>query len=239
MKAIILAAGRSSRLYPITLETPKCLLEIGGEKIINRQVNAIREAGINDILIVIGYKGDLILDELGSTVRYREYNDYSKTNNLHTLWNVKDELNEDFICLFSDVLFDPIILNKAKESSQDFCMMIDTSQILTDTMRVKLEHEKLTSIGSHISIKAGSGNFIGIAKFSKIGARKLCSQMAKLITGHKNDYYTIAIDALAKKGIQIGYIDVKDNKWAEIDTKVDLDNANEYYNLQNLYKNNL
>ena len=230
MKAIILAAGRSSRLYPITLERPKCLLEIGGKIIIDRQIDAIREIGIHDVLVVVGYKGNLILDELGDRVRYREYNDYNKTNNLHTLWNVKDELNEDFICLFSDVLFDPIILKKAKESLEDFCMMIDTSQVLTDTMRVKLEYEKLTSIGSHISVDEGSGNFIGIAKFSKIGARKLYNQMEKLILDHKNDYYTIAIDTLAKEGAQIGYIDVKGKKWAEIDTKADLDNANEYYN---------
>ena len=229
MKAIILAAGRSSRLYPITLEKPKCLLEVGGKRIIDRQIDAIRDIGIKDILVVVGYKGDLIIKQLGDQVRYRKYKDYDKTNNLHTIWSIKDELNEDFICLFSDVLFDPIILKKAKESSEDLCLLIDTSKVLEGTMRIKINDKKLNGIGSHIPTNDGSGNFIGIAKFSKLGAKKLYTQLEQMALGHKNDYYTIAIDTLAKTGEKIGYIDIGGEKWTEIDTKIDLDNANQYY----------
>ncbi|MBC8489391.1 MAG: phosphocholine cytidylyltransferase family protein [Bacteroidetes bacterium] len=229
MKAIILAAGRSSRLYPITLEKPKCLLEVGGRRIIDRQIAAIREIGIKDILIVVGYKGDVIKDDLGNSVRYREYHDYNKTNNLHTLWSVKDELQSDFLCFFSDVLFDSELIKKAKDSIQDFCMIIDTSRVLEGTMRVTIKDGKLTAIGSQVSISNASGNFIGIAKFTKAGANKLVKQMEKMISGYHDDYYTMAIDILAKKGTEIGYVDVGNGNWIEVDTKEDFERANQLF----------
>ena len=229
MKAIILAAGRSSRLYPITLEKPKCLLEVGGRRIIDRQIAAIRKIGIMDILMVVGYKGDVIKREVGNTVRYREYKDYEKTNNLHTLWSVKDELQCGFLCLFSDVLFDAEIIKRAKNSLQDFCMIIDTSRVLEGTMRVTIKDEKLTDIGSQVSISNASGNFIGIAKFSKAGAKTLVRQMEQMFSECHDDYYTMAIDILAKEGTGIGYVDVEDGKWIEVDTKEDLELANQLF----------
>lgn len=110
MKAIILAAGKSSRLYPITLERPKCLLEVGKQSIIERQIDMLNKQGIDDILVVVGYKKEVIRDAVGDKVRYAEYNDYEKTNNLFTLWSIKDELDDDFILLFSDVIIEENIL---------------------------------------------------------------------------------------------------------------------------------
>src|SRR3989338_6930889 len=110
MKAVILAAGKSSRLFPLTLNKPKCLLEVGGKTIIDRQIEAISQIGIEDILIVTGYKKEVIMNTIKDEARYREYPDFEKTNNLHTLWSVRDELNNDFICLFSDLIFDTEII---------------------------------------------------------------------------------------------------------------------------------
>lgn len=222
MKAIILAAGKSSRLYPITIDRPKCLLEIGGERIINRQINALRNNGINDIIVVVGYQHNVIRGELGDTVKYSYFSDYEQTNNLHTLWSVRDLLDESFVCLFSDVVFEVELIQMAKESPKDICLLVDTGRVLEGTMRVLIQNGKLTGIGGHLSVEEGSGNFIGIAKFSKRGSALLIDQMKKIISGHKADYYTIAIDKLAKEGKDIGYIDVKDRIWTEIDTKEDL-----------------
>lgn len=230
MKAIILAAGRSSRLYPITLEKPKCLLEVGMKRMIDWQINAIRDIGIKDIVVVVGYKGDMIKEELGDDrIRYREYTDYENTNNLHTLWSVKEELNGGLLCFFADVIFDVEIIKRAKESEEDICVIVDTSKVLEGTMNVKIEDGNLISLGSHISASEASGNFIGIAKFSDTGTKMLLEQMASMVSGHQDDYYTIAIDSLGKKGVKIGYVDVRDKMWLEIDTKEDLDNARKRY----------
>lgn len=225
MKAVILAAGKCSRLYPITLEKPKCLLEIGGETIIERQLDAIRSVGIKDITVVTGYMKDAIINAVGDSVRYKNYPDYEKTNNLHTLLSIRDELDSDFVCLFSDVIFETEVLSRAMESTHDICLIVDTHQVLEGTMRIRLEDGKIAGIGSHISVPNGSGNFIGIAKFSKAGAQKLITKMEAMMADHKDDYYTLAIDALAREGEKIGFVDVADRMWMEIDTKKDLDDA--------------
>lgn len=224
-KAIILAAGKGTRLYPLTLEKPKCLLEVGGMSVINRQIAVIREMGIEDIVMVVGYKKEVIMSQVGAKVRYREYLNFDETNNLHTLWSVRDELNNAFICFFSDLIFDADLIRKAMVSNNDICMVCNTNKILEGTMRIKLTDGKLTGVGGHIPVSEGSGNFLGIAKFSKRGANLLVDQMRKMVSGHKNDYYTIAIDVLAKKGIEIGYVNLDDSLWVEIDTEKDLESA--------------
>ena len=228
MKAIILAAGKSTRLYPISLEQPKCLMEVNGKRIIDRQIEALRMIGIDDIVVVVGYKGEVIKKELQGKVRYWHYYDYEKTNNFHTLWSVRDSLHDDFICLFSDVLFDVEIIKMTRESTADFCMVIDTSKVLNDTMGVKMENGRLANIGTHIPENETSGNFIGIAKFSKIGSKILLTKMETMASGHKNDFYTIAIDALLGQGVKIDYIDVRGKVWININTKEDFDSARQY-----------
>lgn len=225
MKAIILAAGKGTRLYPLTLEKPKCLLEVGGKSVIDRQIAAIHEMGIEDVVVVVGYKKEIIIREVGTKVRYREYLNFKETNNLHTLWSIRDELKSEFICFFADLIFDTDVIRKAMESMDDICMVCNTQKVLEGTMRIELTDKKITGVGGHISASEGSGNFLGIAKFSEQGANILLNQMGKMVSSHKNDYYTIAIDTLAKKGIDIGYVTVHDSVWIEIDTKEDLAKA--------------
>ena len=62
MKAIILAAGKGTRLYPITLNKPKGLLEIGNETILGRLIRQFNELGIADILLVVGYQKEKLID---------------------------------------------------------------------------------------------------------------------------------------------------------------------------------
>ena len=229
MKAVILAAGLSSRLYPLTLKQPKCLLDVGGLSIIERQIENIQKIGINDIIVVVGYKKDIIKKNLGDKVKFRDYEDYDKTNNLHTLWSIESDIRGEFMCFFSDVLFDPGLILEAKESTQDFCMIIDTNQVLEGTMRVNINDGTITDIGGHLDTNNASGNFIGIAKFSKMGSKKLFNKIEKMHHGHKNDYYTIAINELAKEGEKISYIKTNDRIWIEIDTKQDYKKAKELF----------
>ncbi len=78
MKAIILAAGKSSRLYPITLNKPKCLLNVHGKKLIEHQIELLRLCGIDNILVVTGYLHEKIEKILGEKVRYKYYDRYKK-----------------------------------------------------------------------------------------------------------------------------------------------------------------
>lgn len=199
MKAIILAAGTSSRLYPITLEKPKCLLEIAGKSIIERQLEILEEFGVQNIVVVTGYKANAIKEHLKKRVRYRHFKDYAKTNHLHTLHSVRNELNNETLCLFADLIFNEEIIERLIKSNFDYTLVID-SKTRPGTMRVKIKQDSIKEIGNHVPVEKGDGTFIGAAKFSPDAAKLLSREMEKLVKlGNTDQYYTIALESLAKK----------------------------------------
>ena len=70
MKAIIMAAGIGKRLHALNLNKPKCLINIGGTTLIRRSVNLLASKGISDITVIVGYKSDLIRNELNNNIAY-------------------------------------------------------------------------------------------------------------------------------------------------------------------------
>lgn len=234
MKAIILAAGKSSRLYPLTENTPKCLLEITPNiSIIEFQIALLNDLGISNILVVTGFKSEKIKQRLGGKVRYRHYANYSNTNNLYTLECVQDELNDDILILFSDVILSRGLLKKCKDSLDEFNLIIDDQEITEKTMRVLLKGSNVVDIGSHIPVDKGDGNFIGIAKFNKSGAKLLKKVIIHLCENqkHLSDYYTIAFTEISKRGVDIKYTRNESNYyWQEIDYLDDLQGIRSNYN---------
>ena len=222
MKAIILAAGKGSRLLPITLSKPKGLLEIGNETILDRLIRQFRQVGIDDILIVVGYQKDKIISHFGSSVRFLEYSDYDKTNNLHTLWSVRDEIKGDVIITFSDLVLQNNIIGEMLENKNEITLAVDTSRVLDGTMKVKVENGMLQNIKTTTADEA-SGNFIGLASFNNAGCEKLVSEMATLVESNYDDYYTLAIDKMARRGNNVGFHDVAEQLWREIDTQDEYD----------------
>mgnify|MGYP001341430359 CR=1 FL=1 len=228
MKAIILAAGIGSRLYPLTSDRPKCLLKIDGESILEFQVQSLKSCGINDIVVVTGYLSELIMKKPYSEVRYRYYKDYSKTNNLYTLYSIRDELNEDTIILFSDVLLSLKLLKRCVENKGDnYNLIIDNNNITEKTMRVKIHNNSIYDIGNHIPINEAHGNFIGIGKFSEVGARTIKIYLERYVNddSHINDYYTSVFYDIAKENHKISYTNVNGEPWIEIDDMNDYNKA--------------
>ena len=99
MNAIIMAAGTASRFFPISEETPKGLLDVRGEILIERQIRQLREAGISDITVVTGYKAELfayLKEKFGVSLVHNE--DYYRYNNSSSLVRVADRLGDTFLC---------------------------------------------------------------------------------------------------------------------------------------------
>ena len=238
MKAIILAAGKSSRLYPLTIETPKCLLEITeGLSIIELQVYLLNKLGVDDILIVTGFENNKIENKLKKSVKYHYYDKFMKTNNLHTMNAISEELNDETLILFSDVLISKGLLEKCLNSLDDFNLILDDKNISDKTMRVLINNHSIYDIGAHIPVNEGDANFIGIAKYSKKGIKILKDHINKLCDSNDylDEYYTIALTDIAKTGIKIKYTLNDGYYWNEIDYLEDyLDVKNNY----NVIKNN-
>jgi len=98
--AVILAAGASTRFIPLSLEQPKGLYEVKGEKLIERQICQLREAGITDITVVLGYKKEMFF-YLGEKygVKFIENDAFNVKNNIESLYLARHELKNTYICV--------------------------------------------------------------------------------------------------------------------------------------------
>lgn len=117
MNAVIMAAGTASRFAPLSYEKPKGLLQVKGEVLIERQIRQLREAGVDDITIVVGYKADqfaYLKDKYGVSLVVNE--DYDRYNNISSLMRVADRLGDTFICC-SDNYFPENVFSARPEGS--------------------------------------------------------------------------------------------------------------------------
>lgn len=112
--AVIMAAGMSSRFVPISYERPKGLLSVHGEVLIERQIRQLRAAGITDITVVVGYKKEYfayLVQEFG--VRLVANPEYAYRNNHSTLWVVRQDLANTYVCssdnYFTENPFEPYV----------------------------------------------------------------------------------------------------------------------------------
>ena len=139
MQAVILAAGRGTRLQPLTNDKPKCLIDVGNMTIIEHQIGALRRCGIKDILIVTGHYSDKIKETLGKRARYTYNPRFDQTNSLYSLWLIKNKINDDFILLNADVFFHTAILERLINSQYPDVLAVDSKKKLIDgEMNVKI-----------------------------------------------------------------------------------------------------
>jgi len=226
MKAIILAAGRATRLYPITLRKPKCLLEIGNKTILEYQIQILKEYGINGIVIVVGYRANQIKKLGKDSVKYIYFPSYAKRNNLHSLWQAANEIkNCEFVCIYGDVLFHREIFKRCLSSKKDICLVIDRN-VVEETMKVKIENDHIKEVNKSIPLDQADGNFIGICKFSAKGSKLLIQEMSELVgQGNPDAYFTLAIERLITKGYEVQFCSTEGYFWIDIDTRDDFEIA--------------
>lgn len=96
--AVILAAGFGMRMVPINMSTPKALLEVNGEKLIDRLIRQLHEAGVTDITVIVGFMKDAfeyLIDEFGVRLLFNP--DYASKNNLHSLFLASDQLRNTYV----------------------------------------------------------------------------------------------------------------------------------------------
>ena len=226
-KAIILAAGTSSRLGTLTANLPKCLLPLRGQPLIDWQLLQLEHHGVRDVTVVTGYLGDRIQAYLKDRVAYRTYSNYAKTNNLHTLCDCRDLLSGDVLVLFSDVLTEDRALSSCLASHHDFALLVETSEVRPDTMRVRLDGDLVTDIGSHIPVSEGDGNFIGMAKYSARASKLLSTELEVAVRhgGMEKAYYTQVLPKIARASHPVNGVPLQGARWFEIDTAGDYETA--------------
>jgi choline kinase len=185
MKAIILAAGKGTRLDGAAVK-PKCLVEVGGLSLLQRQIDSLRSVNVNEIVVVVGFGAESIRDACGEEVSFVENTRFAETSSLYSLWLASEHLGDGFVVLNSDVLVHPQLLADLIESAHpDALLLSDTdTQLLGDEeMKVKLHDRLVIDISKSMDPLEADGENVGIVKFSASGAKVLAGYMNDLIAG--------------------------------------------------------
>jgi len=183
MKAIILAAGKGTRLDGAAVK-PKCLVEIGGITLLQRQIEALRDANIKRIVVVVGFAAASIREECGSDITFVENIHFAETSSLYSLWLAREHLADGFVVLNSDVLFHPQLLAKLLESSRDDALLLsdtETTPLGDEEMKVRLKEDRVVDISKDMDPHEADGENVGIVKFGAEGAKALVGYMDELI----------------------------------------------------------
>lgn len=140
--AVILAAGLSSRFAPISYEKPKGVLKVRGEILIERQIRQLKEAGIDEITVVVGYKKEYffyLCEKYG--VELVNNDEYASRNNNGSIWRVRDKLSNTFVCssddYFTENPFEPYVYKAyyaaqyAEGPTKEWCMTTGANDRIT------------------------------------------------------------------------------------------------------------
>jgi len=194
--AVIAAAGFEKHLLPLTEDKPKCLLDIKGKTILDRQVTALNECNIKEIALVRGYKKEAITLP---NIRYYDNDQYEHTGELFSLFCAENELKGRTIVLYGDIIFDTAVLEKLLKSPADVSIVVDLAWFDQNQRNAQAAHLNpdlvalaeppgksyssrfVISDGEHRVVKIGQqlphdqahGEFIGMAMFSEKGAQAL------------------------------------------------------------------
>lgn len=251
MKSIILAAGKGERLRPFTDDIPKCMVKFNDKPLIQHILEAMLSCDMKDISIVGGYKADVLEKYLNQTfynkgIKFYQNQRYDTTNMVYTLFSAAEEMIDDLVISYSDIIYNKNVLKQLMECTADIGVVVDKEwlklwQKRMDNPLDDAETMKINEKGNIIELgkKAQNyseiqGQYIGLIKFSKkiiqeIKQFYLKLDRTKTYDGKnlENMYMTSFIQLLINAGYEVKAVDISGG-WVEIDTVEDLNNLKDY-----------
>jgi choline kinase len=254
MRAILIAAGRGKRLGPHTAELPKCMVAVGKRPILGWVWEALRAAGVDELVVIRGYQGDVLegfVRSLGiARVHFVDNREWQSNNVLLSLACARAYLDAPCLVTYSDILFTPAVARAAAASPADFGLVIDRDfrSIYVGRTEHPLDEGEVSDLLPDGSVARvgkralppaeAAGEFIGLAKLSAAGARiagRTLDALARRYLGretapfqraatYRNAYLTDLWQELIDGGIRLDPVLI-DGQWREIDTEQDLDRA--------------
>ena len=194
MKAIIIAAGMGQRLRPYTSDRPKCMVEIKGRSLIERQVEAYRTAGIDEIIVIRGYRGKQI--QLPG-LTYVDNPDYRNNNILESLFCARDYLYGDVMISYGDITFHPDLIKGLLPVQAPLSLVVDLDWAavyegrddhpvdqaeLCEVMSMPADGlintsmiHRIVAVGKQVTADRARGEFIGLCKIAAPALARLCA----------------------------------------------------------------
>ena len=230
MPVIILAAGRGSRLGGLTTAMPKCLLDVAGMSLLERQVAAVASMpSLSPIVVVTGFAHEKVMSLMGARVVECFNGDWDQANNIVSLAVAAEAgwLDGGFLLFNSDVVFDLRILKGLTEFDKPCALVVDdVGELGEEQMKVVVDGSgRLVQIAKTLDPTASTGEYIGLAKFDADGAQALKVSLRKLIEQNRTrDWYEAAFQDLFAK-VDVYPCSTRGYRWTEVDTPEDLQQA--------------
>lgn len=225
MQALILAAGRGSRLGCMTDTLPKCLLEVGGRPLIEHLLDNLAGAGIESVGMVIGYRSARLREVVGSRADYIKNDSWGSTNSLYSFSLAESWVDGPVLVLNSDILIHPTILKRLLTQQASSLAFDSTSGQCSEHMKVEVLDGRLRSMSKTLPSHRVSGENVGMLSLDTATARAAFAEARRLIrNGGKQSWVAAAVSRIADTHA-IETVDIAGLPWREIDYSHDLHQA--------------
>jgi len=238
MRVVLLAAGRATRLQPLTDALPKCLLEVGGESILARLLRTLADRGLRRFTVVDGFMGDLLRERITAKFPSEWFtfvrNDvYATTNNSYSLFLARYACDEPMLLSDADILFEPAVIDRLLADSHDNRLVLRTrGSIGEEEMKVVLDGRgTVANIAKDVPPSTATGESVGLEVFSARFTAKLFSTLERrmLVEKRVNEWYEASFVELIRAGEVVHPIDIGKLQSMEVDTLEDLERARQIF----------
>ncbi len=220
MRALILAAGRGTRISRYLSGMPKCMVEIGnGQRLIEYTVDLLSRMGVDRIGIVLGYHAEAIRKALaGKGVFFYSNPFYDVTNSIASAWFAKEFIaQDDLLIMNGDVYLEEALLKQILAEPKSPVLFADRSRKETADYKFCYENGILLKFGKELTGEDITGEYIGIGKFSREFLPEFVRQMDTMIERQEHAAWWENV-VYSLSGEQPVYVaDVGDGFWAEVD----------------------
>lgn len=214
-RAVFLAAGFGSRLVPITLNTPKPLIKVNGQRLIDALIDAVLAAGITDITIVRGYLGeqfDVLLKKY-PMLKFIDNPMFNETNNISSAYLVRDLFSKAYIMEADLILYHPELIRKYEYHTNYLAMPVEK----TDDWCFEVKHHEITKV------KVGGENcyhMYGISYWDEQDGKQMATDLAVSYQapGGKECYWDVVAINHFHEHYQVHVREVGAHEIIEIDT---------------------
>ncbi len=233
-RAVILSAGKGSRLYPHTEDRPKCLLPLAGRTLLEWQLDALHAAGVDEVTVVTGFHHQLVDDVIAARDPGRGrvealYNPfYQVADNTGSVWIARERFDRDLLLLNGDTLVSPDLARAVVAgAAAPISVTIDRKPAYdADDMKVETDGRgALKRIGKQLTVCDAES--IGFLAFRGDGPRAFAAAVQQVMETPEGTrcWYLSVIDGLAQSGTAVGTISIEGQEWQEVDYPADLDAA--------------
>ena len=223
----------AKRLRPLTDERPKCLLKVGERTLLQRTVDAMLAAGIRELVVVTGYRANMIRDFLTATypslaIHFIDNPDYAHNNNIFSLWLTRPYTDgRDFLLMDSDILCDPAILPEVI-GADGSALALNRHELGEEEMKIVADaHGSIIEISKTCSPADAAGESVGIEKMTADYSTALFRELQQMIEdeGLIDIFYERAFERLIPQGHTFRIVDTTSFFSIELDTPEDFENA--------------